>query len=67
MGTSVIVNLILEAIQAVMTEIAAIRSQSGQTDAQLDAQAKQLLATNDALFAALKASIGVAPPPPPTA
>ena len=62
MGTSVIVNLILQAIQAVMAEIAAIRSQSGQTDAQLDTQAKQLIATNDALFTALKASLGIAPP-----
>lgn len=62
MGTNAIVALILQATQAVMAEIAAIRGQSGQTDAQLDAQAKNLIATNDALFTALKASLGITPP-----
>lgn len=52
-----IVNLILQAINAVLAEIAAIRGQSGLTDAQLDAQTQQLLAANDALYAALKAAL----------
>lgn len=57
MNTTIIVNLILQAIQAVIAEIAAIRGQSGQTDAQIDAQTTQLLAANDALYTALKAAL----------
>ena len=59
MGTTVIVNLVLQAISAVIAEISAIRGQSGQTDAALDAQTLQLLAANDALYAALKATLAV--------
>ena len=61
MNTAVIVQLILQAIDAVMAEIAQIRGQSGQTDAQLDAALTQLLATNDALYKALKAALPTAP------
>lgn len=59
MNTTVIVNLILQAIQAVVAEIATIRSQAGSSDATLDAQTQQLLAANDALYAALKASLAL--------
>lgn len=61
MGTSAIVALILQVIDAVMAEINAIRSQSGQTDAQLSANLDKLLQANDALYAALKAALQVTP------
>lgn len=55
MGTAVIVNLILQAMQAVLAEIAAIRGQAGITDEQLATQTQALLATNDQLYTAFKA------------
>lgn len=59
MGTAAIVNLILQAINAVLAEIAAIRSQGGQTDDALATQTQALLATNDQLYAALKAALAL--------
>ena len=55
MGTAAIVNLILQATQAVLAEIGAIRGQAGITDDQLATQTQALLATNDQLYSALKA------------
>ena len=54
MGTTAIVGLILQVINAVLSEIAAIRGQGGLTDDQLAAQTQTLLAANDQLYAALK-------------
>lgn len=66
MGTAAIVNLILQAMQAVLAEIAAIRGQAGITDDQLATQTQALLVTNDQLYTALKALLA-APAPKPAA
>ena len=59
MGTEAIVALILQAINAVLAEITAIRGQSGITDDQLATQTQALLATNDQLYAALKSALAL--------
>lgn len=59
MGTAAIVTLVLQAMQAVLAEIAAIRGQSGISDDQLAAQTMPLFAANDQLYAALKALIAI--------
>jgi hypothetical protein len=59
MGTAGIVNLILQAIQAVIGEIAAIRGQGGMTDDQIAANTQTLLAANDSLYAALKSTLSI--------
>ena len=59
MGTAAIVALVLQAMQAVLAEIAAIRGQAGVTDDQLAAQTEPLFTANDQLYAALKALIAV--------
>ena len=65
MGTTAIVGLILQVINAVLAEVAAIRGQSGVTDDQLAAQTQTLLNANDQLYAALKGvlSLPVTPKP----
>lgn len=66
MGTAAIVNLILQALNAVLAEIAAIRGQSGVSTDTIATQTQALLDANDHLYATLKALLALPPAPPTT-
>jgi hypothetical protein len=65
MGTSAIIALVLQALNAVLAEISAVRGQSGVADDVIAAQTQALLTTNDQLYAALKGLLAAPVTPKP--
>lgn len=61
MDPNVLVQLALMALQAVLNIINGIKAQHGLTDDQILAQAQQVTAGNDALYATLVAALTAAP------
>ena len=61
-----IVNLSLIALNAVLTLIGKVRSQSGMTDDAILLQAQQMVDANDTLYTTLQATLKALPPASPT-
>lgn len=71
MDPAALINLALLALQGILNLIASIKGQSGMTDDEILAAAQQITASNDNLYATLKAALAANNPPisvpPPTA
>lgn len=64
MDTATIMALSLQGLNAILSLIGSIRSQSGMTDEQILAAAQTTVGANDTLYATLKAHLAANPVPP---
>ena len=62
MDPTTIMALALQGLNAILSLIGSIRSQSGMTDADILAAAQATVGANDTLYATLKAHLATLPP-----